>query len=159
MKRKIHISFTRKKYQKHVSWSYGYKSVSVDDKFSKPSKSYLDEYAVYDFTNCNIKESKFGTNIVKKHFNKKFVMAKKQRSAKCQIYDHVEGDFKVRDHYNITGKYRGSAHRDCDISIKLNHKTLIAFHDLKNWFAYYDERTTQVQKKCHTKRIRKIHEL
>ena len=58
--------FYTKKYQKHLSWSYGYKSVSVDDKFSKPSKSYLGEYAVYDFTNCNIKESKFGTNIEKK---------------------------------------------------------------------------------------------
>ena len=31
------------KYQKHIACSYGYKSVCVDDKFSKPFKSYLHE--------------------------------------------------------------------------------------------------------------------
>ena len=39
----------------------------------------------------------------------------------------------VRDHCHFTEKYRGSAHRDCDISIKLNHKIPIAFHKLKNY--------------------------
>ena len=45
-------------------------------------------------------------------------------SAKCQIRDgaYVEGDFKVRDHYYITGKYRISAQRDCNIKVKLNYK-------------------------------------
>ena len=37
------------KYQKHVACSYGYKLVCVDNKFSKPFKSYLDEDAVYNF--------------------------------------------------------------------------------------------------------------
>ena len=137
-------SYTNK-YQKHVSWSCGYKSVSIDDKFSKPFKSYLSEYVVNNFTNGNIKESKFCTNIMKKHFNKKFVMTKKKWSTRCQIYDHVEGDFKVRNHYHITGKYRGSPHRDCNISIKLNPKILIALHNLKNWLASYNAKTTQVQ--------------
>ena len=35
------------KYQKQVAWSYGYKSVCADDKFSKSLKSYLDEDADY----------------------------------------------------------------------------------------------------------------
>ena len=38
-------SYTNK-YQKHVACSYGYKLVCVDDKFSKPFKSYLGEDAV-----------------------------------------------------------------------------------------------------------------
>ena len=29
---------------------------------------------------------------------------------------------KIRDHCYITGKYRGSAHRDCNINVKLNEK-------------------------------------
>ena len=45
----------------------------------------------------------------------------------------VDGNVKVRVHCHITEKYRGSAHRDCDISIKLNHKIPIAFHKLKNY--------------------------
>ena len=47
-------SFT-KKYQKHVAYSYGYKSVQFDDKFSKPFKSYLGEDAVYNFISSMIK--------------------------------------------------------------------------------------------------------
>ena len=41
--------FYRKKYQKRIACSYCYKLVCVDDKFSKPFKSYLDEDAVYYF--------------------------------------------------------------------------------------------------------------
>ena len=37
------------KYQKHVVFSYDYKLVCVDDKFSKPFKSYLGQDAVYKF--------------------------------------------------------------------------------------------------------------
>ena len=45
--------------------------------------------------------------------------------------DYVNNDVKVRDH--ITGKYRGSAHRDCNISLKLNHKISVVFYNLKNY--------------------------
>ena len=33
---------------------------------------------------------------------------------------------------DITGKHRGSAHRDCNINVKLNHKIPVVFHNLKN---------------------------
>ena len=45
-------------------------------------------------------------------------------------------DFKVRDHCHITGKYRDSAHRDCNIKVKLNHKIFIEFHNLYNYDSY-----------------------
>ena len=44
-------------------------------------------------------------------------------------YDHVYVDSKVRDNCHITGKYRGSAHRDGNVKIKLNHKISIVFHN------------------------------
>ena len=47
----------RNKYQKHVACSYGYKLVCVDDKLSKPFKSYLGEDAVYNFINPTQDES------------------------------------------------------------------------------------------------------
>ena len=40
---------------------------------------------------------------------------------------------KVRDHCHITGKYRGSGHRNCNINLRLNHKISIVFHNLKNY--------------------------
>ena len=33
----------------------------------------------------------------------------------------------------MTGKYGGSAHRDCNINVKLNHKIPVVFHNLKNY--------------------------
>ena len=42
----------------------------------------------------------------------------------CQICDnsYADGDIKVRNHCHETGKYRGSAHRDCNTNVKLNGK-------------------------------------
>ena len=56
-----------------------------------------------------------------------------ENSNKCWICDndYVDGDVKVRNHCHITGEYRGSAHRDCNINVKLNHKTPVVFHNLK----------------------------
>ena len=68
--------FYTNKYQKHVACSYGYKLVCVDDKFSKPLKSYLGEDAVYSFIKSMIKESKYCTDIMKKHVNKELEMTK-----------------------------------------------------------------------------------
>ena len=69
-------SFTNK-YQKNVACSYGYRLVCVDDKFSKLLKLYLDENALYSFVSSMIRESKYCSNVMKKHFNKELVMTKK----------------------------------------------------------------------------------
>ena len=57
-----------------------------------------------------------------------------KNSTKCWICDnnYIDTDVKVRDHCHITGKYRGSAQRDCNINVKLNHKIPVVFHNLKD---------------------------
>ena len=50
-------SYTNK-YQKHVACSYGYKLVQVDEKFSKPFKSYLGKDTVHNFISARKKQSK-----------------------------------------------------------------------------------------------------
>ena len=42
-----------------------------------------------------------------------------ENSTKCWIRDNVcvKGDVKVRDHCQISRKYRGSAHRDCNVKL------------------------------------------
>ena len=69
------VSYTNK-YQKYIACSYGYKLIYVDDKFSKPFKSYLSTDAVYSFISSMIEESKYCSNVMKKHFNKELVMMK-----------------------------------------------------------------------------------
>ena len=43
---------------------------------------------------------------------------------------------EVRDHCHITRKYRGSAHRDFNINVKLNRKISVVFNNLKNYYSH-----------------------
>ena len=52
------------KYQKHIAFSYGYKLVCVDDKFSKPFKTYLGKDVVYNFISSMIEESKYCSDVI-----------------------------------------------------------------------------------------------
>ena len=58
-----------------------------------------------------------------------------KNSPKRWIYenDYIDNGIKVRDHCHITGKYKRSAHRYCNINGKLNHKISVVFHNLKNY--------------------------
>ena len=69
-------SYTNK-YQKHIACSNGYKFVCADDKFTKPFKSYLGKDAANNFIRSMIEESKFCSDVMKKHFNRELVMTKK----------------------------------------------------------------------------------
>ena len=132
-------SYTNK-YQKHVAYNYGQKLICIDDKFSKSFKSYLGEGAIYNFISKMIEESRYCSNVGKKHFNKELVMSKAdnedfENSTKCWICDntYADSDVKVRDNCHIIGKYRGSSHRDCNINVKLNYKIPVVFRNLKNY--------------------------
>ena len=125
--------------KKHVFSSYGYKIVCVDDKFRKLFKSHLGEDAVYNFISSMIEESKYCSDVMKNHYNKEPVMTKKdnedfENSTKCWICnnDYIDNDTEVRHHCHITGKYRSSAHRYCNINVKLNNKIPVVFLNLKN---------------------------
>ena len=46
---------------------------------------------------------------------------------------YVNDDVKARDHFHISEKCSGSAHRDGNINVKLNRKIPVLFHNLKNY--------------------------
>ena len=66
------------KYQKHIACSYDYKLVCVNENFNEYLKTYFREDAVYNFIDSMIEESKYWSDVIKKHFNKEFVRTKKQ---------------------------------------------------------------------------------
>ena len=77
---------------------------------------------------------------MKKYFNKELEVTKEdngnfKKSTKWWICDndYIDNDVKVRDSCRITRKYRGTAHRDCNINLKLNQKIPAVFHNLKNY--------------------------
>ena len=42
-------------------------------------------------------------------------------------------DDKVRDHCHISGKYKGAAHWNCNINLKIRRKVPVIFHNLKGY--------------------------
>ena len=77
---------------------------------------------------------------MKKHFNKNLIMNEEeeylfQQSNNCWICKKLidNDDEKVRDHCHITGKFRGSAHWDCNINFQLTKKIPVIFHNLKGY--------------------------
>ena len=87
-----------------------------------------------------IGESKYSNKVMKKHFKKELVMTREydedfKNSIKCWICDddYIDTNVKIRDYCHIIGTYRGSANRDCNINIRLNHKIPIVFHNLKKY--------------------------
>ena len=64
-----------------------------------------------------------------------WLLKKNENSAKswnCDN-DYIDNGVKVRDHCHITGKHRGSAHRNCNIIVKWNNKIPVVFDKLKNY--------------------------
>ena len=71
------------------------------------------------------------SDVTKKHFNKELVITKEdtedfESSTKCWICEsaYIDDDVKVEDR------------RDCNTNVKLNHKILVVFHNLKNFDSY-----------------------
>ena len=51
------------------------------------------------------------------------------KKTKCWICDNNfdDGDLEAKDHCHVTGNYRTSAHRDCNIKGKVNHNFSACF--------------------------------
>ena len=137
-------SFTEA-YQKHTDCGYGYKVVCCyDDKYSKPIKYYRGEKAVYKFMQAMLDEVKYCRNTIKYKFNKPLVMSpededKFQKSTSCHICckQFTKNDRRVRDHCHITGKFRCSAHNQCNRDFTITNKIPVIFHNLKGYDSHF----------------------
>ena len=135
-------------YQKHTDCGYGYKLVCCyDDKYSKPTKTYRGKKAVYKFMEAMLDEVKYCKTVIKKEFNKPLRMTKKdekefQKAEECHICNkkYTDKDIQVRDHCHITGKYRGSAHQECNLKLRVNSEEVkipVIFHNLRGYDSHF----------------------
>ena len=132
-------SYTEK-YQDHITCSFAYKIVCIDDRFSKPTIIYRGENAAYEFIKAILKDYKYCKKIIKIHFNKNLIMTEEeenlfQKSNNCwickKLIDNDEG--KVRDHCHVSHKFRGVAHWNFNINFQLTKKVPVIFHNLKGY--------------------------
>ena len=87
-----------------------------------------------------LKEYEYCKRVGKKYFNKNLIIATEeeqqlQSSNTCWICKNIieSEDEKVRDHYHITGKFRGAAHWSCNIYLQLTKKVPVIFHNLRGY--------------------------
>ena len=135
-------------YQTHEDCGYGYKVVCCyDDKYSKYTRIYRGENAVYKFMEKMLEEVKYCKTVIKKHFNKPLVMTEvDEQNFKTMDGRHICGekytdkDVRVRDHCHITGKFRGSAHQECNLKLRIkpeNLKIPVIFHNLRGYDSHF----------------------
>ena len=127
-----------KLYQKHFPNSTAAKLVCIDNRFTLPTN-------IFEGKNCINKSIKWIftqqeriDQIIKEHFNKKLKITTEdeknyQDSQDCWICNEKLDETKVRDHCYITGKYRGAAHSQCNLKLKIPKKLPIIFRNLPNY--------------------------
>ena len=132
-------SYTEK-YQDHIPCSFAYKIVCIGDKCTKPTIICRGENAAYEFIKAILEEYKYCKKIMKKHFNKNLIMTEEgqdlfQKSNNCWICKKFgsNDEDKVRDHCHVTSKFRGPAHRNCNVNFQLTKKVPVIFHNLRGY--------------------------
>ena len=139
-------SYTEK-FQRHVDCGSAYKVVCCyDDKYSKDICIYRGENAVYKFLEQMLEEVDYCRDIVKREFNKPLKMTDDDELSfrledKCHICGekYTDKDVRVRDHCHITGKFRGSAHQECNLKLRIpeNIKIPVIFHNLRGYDSHF----------------------
>ena len=146
-KEKKKRSYT-KAYQTHEDCGYGYKIVCCyKDKYSKPIQTYRGENAIYKFMEKMLEEVEYCKGIVKKRFNKPLKMTENDELCfklmdKCHLCGekYTDKDVCIRDHCHITGKFRGSAHQECNLKLRIkpeNLKIPVIFHNLRGYDSHF----------------------
>ena len=156
-------------YQRHTDCGYGYKVVCCyDDKYTKPIQLYRGEKAVYKFMENMLEEVKYCKKAMKKHFDKPLRMTEVdgkefKKATTCHICNkkYTEKDIRVRDHCHITGKYRGSAHQECNLKLRINPEEIkipVIFHNLRGYDSHFimQEIGAIVKKHAYTKNGKEI---
>ena len=65
-----------------------------------------------------------------------------QKAEECHICGkkYTNKDIRVRDHCHITGKYRGSAHQECNLQLRVNPEEVkipVIFHNLRGYDSHF----------------------
>ena len=92
-------------------------------------------------------ELEYCKNIMRNNVNKELKMTNEdeqnfKNADKCHICDtnYTDKDICVTDHCHITGKYRGSAHQECNLKLKIKPKYIkipVIFHNLRGYDSHF----------------------
>ena len=93
-----------------------------------------------------LEEVEYCKAVIKKCFNKPLVMTEDEQSFRTMDGCHIcrekytDKDVHVRDHCHITGKFRGSAHQECNLKLRIKPEDVkipIIFHNLQGYDSHF----------------------
>ena len=127
-----------KLYSKHIPNSIGAKLVCIDNKYTQLTKIFEAKRCINQFLKWIFKTKTLCNNIIRNKFNKDLTMTNEDEEKYnttniCWICKENILDNKVRDHCHITGKYRGAAHKKCNLKLVISKKLPILFHNLEGY--------------------------
>ena len=120
------------KYQEHFPNSIDGKLVCIDDRFTLPTIIFKGEKCINKFIKWVINQNKRIKEITTNHFNKELIMTTQDEeiynnSQICWICREELITDKVRHHCNITDKFRGAKHKQCNLKLKIPKSYLLFF--------------------------------
>ena len=124
-------------YSKYEPNSIGAKLVCIDDRFTQLTKIFFGRNCINQFLQWVFKIKPLCNNIIKNHFNKELLMTQPDEETYnntniCWICSKEITDNKVRDHCHITGKFRGAAHKDYNLKLRIPRNYQLYFIILKD---------------------------
>ena len=125
-------------YSKHVPNSIGAKLVCINDKFTQPIKIFYGSNCINEFLQWVFKQKIECNKIIKEHFNEPAIMTKADEEKYNNTWEYwvcqqtIFND-KLRDHCHITGKFRGAAHKKCNLLLRIRQKLPVIFHNLEGY--------------------------
>ena len=126
------------KYQEHYSNSTGAKLVCIDHRYTLVVIISKGDDCVNKSIWSVFNQKKQTKEISSNHFNKELIMTPQDEeiynnSPICWICNEELNTDKLRDHCHITSKFRGAAHNQCNLKLKIPKKLPIIFHDLQGY--------------------------
>ena len=129
---RIQLGKYTKSYQKHIPNSIGCKLVCIDNRYTSSTKIFTGSNYVNEFIKWFFEQQKYCNQKINNHFDKKLKMTIEdennyQNSNDCWICNEkiTKNKDKVRDHCHVTGKYRGPAHSQCNLKLKIHENYLL----------------------------------
>ena len=93
-----------------------------------------------------LKEVEHCKKVVKTKFNKPLMTDEDEANFEAMNHCHICGnkytgkDVRVRDHCHITGKFRGSAHQECNLKLRIKPEDIkvpVIFHNLRGYDSHF----------------------
>ena len=118
-----------------------------DDANTKPIQGYRGEDPIKKFMEKMLSEAQYCQKSLRTKFKKPLMMWDEDEqefkaAEECHICGQKYGnrDIRVRDHCHITGQYRGSAHQDCNLNLRVNPKEFkipVIFLNLRGYDSHF----------------------